>query len=266
MKSIRGALTAGVLASLFVVFAVCASALYLYVRYALTREFDHSLFGKARAFASLSNRGAEDLEGRLVALSGLPPAVQETVGRELQGAPLSEVEQVTRDGRLFYKIETSRQGMESEFLVSGAGQYLGVVDEFDFAFYEAALPEFQPSPEAEFYQVWDEDEEPVTKSPSLGAANLVLPDGATSAPRPFNLELPDGRRGRAVLLAFRPRGKGGASSGEADGSEVLVLVMARSRAGLDQALRVVGTGLIGAFLLIGVCSTLAVRWFVAQGL
>ncbi|MDZ4859267.1 MAG: hypothetical protein SGI88_09790, partial [Candidatus Hydrogenedentes bacterium] len=259
-RSIHGRVAAGVMAGLFVVLTLCGSALYLYVRHALTANFDDALAGKARAFAALSKQDEEEYEAIVIGLDQLPQSARETVLRALDSSSIEDLEQITHEGRLFYKVETIRRGVESEFLVSGDGVYLGVSDEFDFAFDKAALPEFQPSSKAEYYHVWDEDNDTVAKSPSLGEAALAIPHAVATSPRTYNITLPDGRSGRAIARQFIPRSDG---PGE---NEPLTLVMAQSREGLDQSLRVVRTGLLMAAVLTALAIIAVVRLSVHVGL
>ncbi len=251
MRSIRKELTIGLAKGLLLISVICGAVLYVGVRGALTRQFDESLLGKARAFAVLSDRTSEEIEGVRVALAAVPDPARTTIDQKAGSAKITEVEQIIRDGRVYYKVECLREGVESEFLVSGTGGYLGLNDEYGFAFHEAALPEFQRSDRSEYYQVWDEDREVVAKSPSLDEATLPAPQVVGGSPVFRNAELPDGRPGRIVALRFRPRLSVSGESAPLDNEE-LVIAMARSRGDLDEALRVLMVGMVlSGFLLVG---------------
>lgn len=274
MNSIRGHITAALLVGLFVLLAGCGALLYLYVRHALLSQFDESLLAKARTFAAMSEQEEEDDDDeheRAVSLRELPRDVQDTIERRAAGAPVTDIEQEDRDGTLVYRIEVIQDGVELEFSVSPTGEYLGSDGEFDFEVSEAALPEFQQSPNAEYYQVWEEDGEAIAKSPSLEDADLTQPRLWGNGPKHFDTILPDGREGRAVALCFAPRlerpvdTKGTGHNGDGP-AELLVLVMARSRNEVNRALGIILTGLLftGALLLIS--AALLVRWAVHRGL
>ncbi len=75
----------------------------------------------------------------------------------------------------------------------------------EFEFSDVSLPEFQPSANAEYYQVWRSGGEELIRSPSLGEKRLQRPDAVASTPGFRDVDLPDGRSGRAVALVFTPR-------------------------------------------------------------
>ena len=267
MKSIQGRLTLLLLGGLVLLSCVCGVGLYLFLRQALTAQFDRALHDKAASFAALSNQRDEDEDERRVPLDKLPARVKKTMAQHVAGAKLSEVEQVIRDNRLFYKVEVFRDGAESEFLIGAAGQYLGENDEFGFAFDKAALPEFQPGPSPEYYQVWDEDGETVARSPSLEGRSLTVPrgmSGMNGAVTYFDASLPHQQAARAIAFSFVPRRQDrnlGASPGER-----VVLVMARTRAELDRTLATMRYSLLISGLLLLVSAAIMVRFSVQSGL
>ena len=257
MSSIRGQLILGMAKGLVLILVVCGAILYAGVRTALTRQFDETLLAKARAFAALSNRTGDDVDGRQVALVSLPPPVQDAIRRAADEALIPEVEEVVNGRNLYYKVECVRDGIESEFLVSASGEYMGPIDEYGFAIHDAAMPEFQPSSTPEYYQVWDEDGEAIAKSPSLEGASLPLTRVEGNVPEYRNITLPDGRNGRMVTLRFRPHR---ADSGDAeDGEEHLLLAVARSRKELVTIFRILLCGLFAASVLLAVGVALVVR-------
>jgi two-component system sensor histidine kinase QseC len=248
---------------LVLIFLVCGAILYTGVRIALCRQFDEALFAKARAFAALSNQTNDDIDGRRVEFATLPPLVQDAIRAEAQGGVIPEIEEVIDEGRMFYEVEYIRDGVESEFLVTASGDYVGPIDEFGFAIHDAGMPEFRSSGTPEYYQVWDEDGDVIAKSPSLERTNLPRSRLRSSAPAYVNLELPDGRNGRMVILRFRPRLR--ESGGDHD-VEHLHLAMARSRADLDAVLRILLTALFLAGIILAAGAALVVRAAVKRGL
>jgi len=263
MSSIRGQLTRGLAVGLALIFVMCGTILYAGVRFAFTRQFNETLLAKARAFAALSNRTHDDIDGRRVPLAMLPPAAIEAIEREAGNALVTEVEEVVDAGRVFYKVECIRDGVESEFLVTASGEYRGPVDEYGFAIHDAGMPEFQSKATPEYYQVCDEDGEVIAKSPSLEGTSLPKLHVHDSAPAYVDITLPDGRSGRMVILGFRPPF---AATGDLAGAEDLVLTMARSRSELDAVLRIFLFGLFATGILLAAGAALVVRATVQRGL
>lgn len=121
----------------------------------------------------------------LMALGGsiLYPAVRHVLIAEFDHAQLAKL-------RAFTTLpEPGRQGI-------------------NLGFTERVLSEFQPGPDAEFFQVWLQDGSVLARSPSLGNHDLPLHLGSENEPLFWSLTLPDGRPGRAVGIGF---GEPGAS-------------------------------------------------------
>jgi len=264
MKSIRRHLTVLLLSGLVVLSSSCGVGFYFFVRHALTAQFDRALHDKAAAFAALSSQNDEDEDERSVPLDELPTPVKKSMAQHVAGAELSEVEQITRDGRLFYKVEVLRDGAEWEFLLGADGQFLGENDEFGFAFDKAALPEFQPGQNPEYYQVWDEDGETVAKSPSLEGDRLTPPSGMNDGVTFFDTSLPQEQVVRAIAFPFVPRRQDGDLAVPA--GERVVLVIARTRAELDHTLATLRYSLLISGLLLLVSAAIMVRFSVQSGL
>lgn len=142
-----------------------------------------------------------------------------------------------------------------------------VVVELEFV--DFPLPEFQPSPEAEYYQVWRQDKTVIARSPSLNGGDLPFLDGIGEAPGIQDIPLPDGRRGRAAATWFTPPSdpEENIPVFEADvPGDKYFMVMARSREDLDNTLITLLLGYItlGFLLISGI--VLIVRWSVGKGL
>lgn len=73
--------------------------------------------------------------------------------------------------------------------------------EFDYA----TLPEYVGGGRAAYFEIWDQTETTLTRSPSLGETHLPLPTLAVDESRIVDHVLPDGRPGRLAALRFIPR-------------------------------------------------------------
>lgn len=123
-----------------------------------------------------------------------------------------------------------------------------VVVELEFHAYP--LPEFQPSPDADYYQVWQDDGSVLARSASLNDNDL--PDIESSGTIK-DLTLPDGRRGRCAALSFSPAPDPDRIvpvPREGDVEPRLHMVLARSRENLDNILFTLMLGFSGIGLLL----------------
>jgi signal transduction histidine kinase len=118
-------------------------------------------------------------------------------------------------------------------------------------FTEANLPEFQPGPDAEFFQVTMADGTVLARSPSLGSNTLRRPPGFPSGAG-WNNELPNGVPGRALSLRFAQ-----------DGANDIEVTFARSRERLNNTLAVIhasaAAGGIATVVLISIVVNRVVR-------
>ena len=148
-------------------------------------------------------------------------------------------------------------GLEARARLLAALVHLHQGDRVDTEFEEAWLPEYGTVPDAEYFELRGPDGARIEASASLKTSSIGdLPPGAGTL-RSWNLRLPDGRQGRALAFAFRPRiddhrNEPGSTVRLSD--MVLTLVAARGRASLDAGLRGVTATLValGVALLIGV--------------
>ena len=127
-------------------------------------------------------------------------------------------------------------------------------------FTEDPLPEFQPGPKPEYFQVWLADGSPISKSPSFGETNLPFRIEAGHAPHYHDVRLPEGRRGRAVYLGLLADGE------DPQAKPAFWLAFARDRVRLDRALSGLLLGLILAGLLLMVFVSALVRLTVRHSL
>jgi two-component system sensor histidine kinase QseC len=126
--------------------------------------------------------------------------------------------------------------------------------ELGFDFTELSLREYQPSSDAEYFQVWDKDGRTLARSPSLKKNDLPHLSSSTERPEIQDLVLPDGRRGRAAFMRVSPRSES-ESGTETEPSEAyegeVDLVIAKSTEELDHTMRILLVGMLFfAFLLL----------------
>jgi signal transduction histidine kinase len=141
-------------------------------------------------------------------------------------------------------------GLEAKarFLASLVKEEAGEPVEVDVD--DAPMPEFYRGPAPEYYQVWLDPTHVIARSPSLGVGDLPAPE------RFADLDLPDGRRGRAVTFHVsevrfqRKRGR----PDRTEQAPSAIVVVARERASLDRAQDAVtfALGLSGLVLLGGI--------------
>lgn len=112
------------------------------------------------------------------------------------------------------------------------------------------MPAFAPGPDAEYFCMWLSISENVKRSPSLADGLLPRRAGTLAAPDTWDLELPDGRAGRALGVEYALVDADSESS-ENDAPR-LTVVVAVSRAPLDanRAALLVGLASAGALALL----------------
>lgn len=145
--------------------------------------------------------------------------------------------------------------------------------EFDFA--DNAMPEFDKGGTAEYFELWTADRKVIERSNSLGQNDLSLPAGAAGITPQFDdVQLPDGRRARSVILSVlpirddhdedAPRGQNGPDKAAA--SPHFWLAVARERGTLDGTLATIAiaatSGLAALALLFGGM----IPWLIAKNL
>lgn len=156
----------------------------------------------------------------------------------------------------------------------GKGRALAALVEFEHGrilveLTDEMLPAFERSEDPDCFQIWIEGGEALERSHSLHGQDL--PHRALPGPGEeiFELELPDGRRARAVAIRFRPH----VSDDDPRPSELgaigqmdVELVLARSRARLDDASRASALGIVLLESFVLVVVLLLVRSRVRAGL
>ena len=117
-----------------------------------------------------------------------------------------------------------------------------------------SVPEYERE---EYYQLWLPDGQTVARSPSLGFDDLPRREG--------DVELPDRRPGRAIMMQFVPM------PAEEDQPpnphpQSVTLVIARDRVGLNRTLAGIGAGMLLVGALVLLATALIVTTAVRRGL
>ncbi len=143
--------------------------------------------------------------------------------------------------------------------------------EFDFA-EEGVMLEFQTGDWLQYYQLWEQGNELLIKSPSLGVADLPLLGTGPGLHQFADLVLPDGRKGRLIEINFMPRVEIEDDEDDEDyGQEIppakpITMVLARERETLDATLFAIGSTIFGVILAVLMLSGLLTWWLVGSGL
>jgi two-component system sensor histidine kinase QseC len=115
------------------------------------------------------------------------------------------------------------------------------------------LPEYSRQYNAEYYQVWTQSGDVISRSPSLRNMDLPKRTGELKSPVFWNLILPDGRPGRAIGVSFFPFLDDENQSVIKRRQKVQV-VLARNRIEISSMLRVLllGTAVFITIIVIGI--------------
>ncbi|NNE62556.1 MAG: hypothetical protein HKN34_00605, partial [Gammaproteobacteria bacterium] len=141
--------------------------------------------------------------------------------------------------------------------------------EFDFA-EEGVMLEFQTDESPQYYQLWQQGNELLIKSPSLGTTNLPRLNTALGQHLYADLILEDGRAGRLIEINFMPRVEMDEEE-DIDPADMppalpITLVYARERETLNTILFTIGTTISGAIIAVLIFSALFIRRQVGKGL
>ncbi|MGY8688341.1 MAG: ATP-binding protein, partial [Verrucomicrobiales bacterium] len=129
-------------------------------------------------------------------------------------------------------------------------------------------PDFRPSPDSRYYQVWKNDDSHLMKSASLVDQSLPFVTVTSDDPVIRDLELPDGRNGRAIWASatVRPEhpDRAPANYEPKDPNNRVTIAFAKSREDLDSilGLELLFASLIGALMIIG--AVLVVSWLTSR--
>ena len=129
-------------------------------------------------------------------------------------------------------------------------------------FIDHAMPELAAEVEPEYLEMWIAGGEVLYRSPGLAGGDLPYLAGTGAAPTVRDLELPDGRRGRALgaEMTIRQYAPGPEEAPQDPGPARVVLVLARERSTLDRAL-----GLLLGGTLAGILALLAAGIYLGRG-
>ncbi|MEZ6194632.1 MAG: histidine kinase dimerization/phospho-acceptor domain-containing protein [Planctomycetota bacterium] len=140
----------------------------------------------------------------------------------------------------------------------------------EFGYDAAIMPEFARADEAEYFEIRLLATGKRTLSRSYPRRDLIFPEDLAALEEPFDVRLPDGRSGRALALEFdvpdRPESVTGAVPPTNDDPFPAVVIVARSREGLDGTLAELKTALVVVALVFGGLALLGVRLSVGRGL
>ena len=143
--------------------------------------------------------------------------------------------------------------------------------EFDFAEKDVML-EFQRDEAPQYYQVWEQGEDLLIKSPSLGDSDLPRIGTELGKHQFTDMKLRDGRAGRLIEINFLPRVE--VEEDEEDdgyGVEIpppkpITMVFSRSRETLDDTLFAIGTTIFGVIVSVIFLSGLLLWKLIGIGL
>ena len=128
-------------------------------------------------------------------------------------------------------------------------------------------PEFGNGRHPEYFQFWLTDGSTLGRSPSLLGGNLVRRDAKLQKPEFWNLMLPDGLPGRAIVIRFVPQEDEDSPRGLLSSpSNEVTLVVARHRAELEHRLNVLSVALVLGGVGIALTTVLVVFVAVRLGL
>lgn len=172
---------------------------------------------------------------------------------------------------LFAIVRSALWSAYDESLVSKARSLAALVEEdedgIEFELDPDSLPEFKPSDHASYYQFRLASGETFARSPSLGEQGLPNEHDASGTPTITDTALPDGRKGRAVQLAFAPRQEEPSPDGAGDQERAkLAVVVARETRDVDVALNRLLLLLVFGGAGAIVVSAFVLSWSVRRGL
>lgn len=93
-------------------------------------------------------------------------------------------------------------------------------------FADRFLEEFSGNQRRTFYQIWKGNGEVVKRSESLGEVDLPQKYGKERQPTYWNLELPNGLKGRAIGIHYEPRVRGNRAADYNEGFKLILVVAA----------------------------------------
>ena len=133
-------------------------------------------------------------------------------------------------------------------------------DGLEFELADASLPEYAAPQRAEYFEIWNEDSSPFTRSHSLKEQDLERVADPTARPVFRSIRLPDGRPGRIAVFTFTPRCE--ETRGVAPQPVTLTIAVARDVLDLNNTLSRIRGWLIGVGLIAIALSATVQIWIV----
>ncbi len=137
---------------------------------------------------------------------------------------------------------------------------------FELDFADELMPEFSAARQPEYFELRDRAGASIERSRSLRGAPLPQIGASIASPGFVDLELPDGRRGRAVRLDFSVHAEDDGDDREAGTGLGASITLARGREALDALLARLRIGLGAATLLVLAAIALVSRLSIERGL
>jgi two-component system sensor histidine kinase QseC len=138
----------------------------------------------------------------------------------------------------------------------------------DFDFSDNAMPEFSTPVAPDYFELWSLEGTGLERSASLGGRELNIDRRLSGLPRTLDLQLPDGRAGRAIVLLVTPTSEHH-SERDAKGRPAprnYLLAVTRDRAALDRTLTTIGVADIAGIALLALGFGVLVPVLIAQSL
>ena len=134
-----------------------------------------------------------------------------------------------------------------------------------------AIPEFKAGPEPEYFELYSDNVDQGYRSASLGQTDLPRRGGSPDSPQVWNLDLPDGRKGRALGVQLVVQASDDDEDLDVPRDELpespgVTVVVARSRERLDKLLGKLTFGLVASGAAALALMIWGVRLGVARGL
>lgn len=143
----------------------------------------------------------------------------------------------------------------------------------EFELTPEAMPEFQRTRNPDYYQIWLADGTIVAKSNSLGEGSLLAASIADSSAKTWNMQLPDGRVGRAITIRLvaqdetdEPGDDKNKPGLRIERGAVVTVTFATTRARLDKTLDILLSSLIVAAIILSIGTALVQSWTISWGL
>ncbi|MGA2499347.1 MAG: HAMP domain-containing sensor histidine kinase [Tepidisphaeraceae bacterium] len=120
--------------------------------------------------------------------------------------------------------------------------------------YDATNGEFARASRPSCFEIWEANGKPLVRSVSLDGKDLPFPDAKSNRPVMTDIQMPNGRVGRAVYFSFDfksgPDDTDDPGTGSASAGKKMVLLLAKDRAPVDDPARVLLLSVLGMVVLM----------------